>query len=62
MPFCVKCGDEFSKKRADLGYRTCLEHGEPLRKFLIIPVNKSNYVVGNLEELKTSYAHKGPRI
>lgn len=62
MPFCIKCGDEFSNARYVLGYRTCLEHGEPRKQFLAVPVNKSNYVVGTLEELKTSYQHKGPRL
>lgn len=62
MPYCIKCGEEFSNARAVLGYKTCLEHGEPRKKFLTVPVNKSNYVVGTLEELKSSYAHKGPRL
>jgi hypothetical protein len=61
MPFCIRCGDEFSVARAALGYRTCLDHGEPRREFPIVPVNKSNYVVGTMEDLKQSYAHKGPR-
>lgn len=62
MPYCRVCGDEFSVARAALGYSTCLDHGEPRKQFLAVPVNKSNYVVGTLEELKTSYQHKGPRL
>jgi hypothetical protein len=62
MPYCFKCGEEFSSNRAALGYKTCLEHGEPKKQFLAVPVNKSNYVVGTLEELKSSYMHKGPRL
>jgi hypothetical protein len=62
MPCCIVCGDEFSNARFALGYRTCLDHGEPKKQFLTVPVNKSNYVVGTLEELKGSYAHKGPRL
>lgn len=62
MPYCRVCGDEFSIARSALGYKTCLEHGEPRKQFLAVPVNKSNYVVGTLEELKTSYQHKGPRL
>ena len=61
MPECKVCGDEFSVARYALGYRTCLEHGEARKEFLVIPLPKSNYVVGTLEELKTSYQNKGPR-
>ena len=61
MVFCIKCGDEYSDKRFELGYLTCLKHGEKRRNFTVVPVNKSNYVVGTLQELKESYSHKGPR-
>lgn len=61
MPRCRVCGDEFSQGRYALGKRTCLEHGDAKINFPVVPVNKSNYVVGTLAELKESYAHKGPR-
>jgi predicted nucleic acid-binding Zn-ribbon protein len=28
MASCLKCGDEFSDKRKELGYETCLKCGE----------------------------------
>lgn len=59
MAFCVKCGNSYSNARLELGYRTCLGCGSPKKEFLVIPVNKSNPVVGTLDELKGS--HKGPR-
>lgn len=27
MAICIKCGEEYSDKRAELGYETCLECG-----------------------------------
>lgn len=61
MPFCVKCGDDFHQKRAELGYRTCLSCGSPKINFPVVPVPKSNYVVGTMEDLKSSYNVKGQR-
>lgn len=61
MPFCTKCGDEYNQKRATLGYRTCLDCGSPKINFPVIPVTKSNYIVGTVADLKHSYAAKGPR-
>lgn len=58
---CTKCGDEYNVRRLDLGYRTCLKCGSPKIKFPIIPVTKSNYIIGTIEDLKHSYAAKGPR-
>lgn len=59
MAFCKVCGEEFSERRFELGYRTCLEHGEARRTFLVIPVPKSNGVVGNIADLKgISSSHK----
>lgn len=60
MAFCIKCGDEYNDKRLDLGYLTCLRHGEARIDFPVVPVNKSNYVVGTMSDLKQSYGHKGP--
>lgn len=45
---CVVCGEVILPKgRADLGYTTCLEHGDEKaksRRFCIVPLHKSNYV------------------
>jgi hypothetical protein len=44
MAFCKVCGEDFSDKRYALGYRTCLEHSEPPKKFTIAPAyNKGAY-------------------
>jgi predicted nucleic acid-binding Zn-ribbon protein len=59
MANCIKCGNSYNSKRAELGYRTCLDCGSPRQEFLIIDVNKSNPIVGTLAELQGS--HKGPR-
>jgi hypothetical protein len=61
MPFCIKCGDDFPQARYDLGYRTCLLHGEAKINFPVIPMTKSNYICGSIEELKQSYGAKGYR-
>jgi hypothetical protein len=50
-PICDECGEEFSEKRFNLGYRTCLNCGaedariETIEKFQRIAVlcNKSSY-------------------
>ena len=45
---CVVCGELVRKGRADLGYKTCLEHGDEQaksRKFCIAPMHKSNYML-----------------
>ena len=60
MPSCVKCREPYSPRRAELGYKTCLDCGSPVFKPPIIPMTKSNYVVGTMEDLRTcSYAAKG---
>lgn len=61
MAFCIKCGDDYNDRRKALGYKTCLSCGSPRINFPVIPVSKSNYVVGTLEELKVSYNNKGQR-
>ncbi len=62
MAICVKCRDSYSERRASLGYKTCLSCGSPVYKPPIIPMTKSNYVVGNMEELRScSYAAKGSK-
>ncbi len=54
---CNVCGTEqVASARYQLGYRTCLECGQVTagkRKFTIVPMHKSNYVViSNKKELK----------
>ena len=54
---CNVCGiEEVMPARYQLGYRTCLECGQVTagkRKFTIVPMHKSNYVViSNKKELK----------
>lgn len=56
-----ECGNKIKQGRVDLGYRTCLECGSPPIKPVIIPVAKSNYIVGNRRELANNN-HKGPRV
>lgn len=44
MAICRICGEEFSDKRHALGYRTCLEHPEPIKQFTVAPAyNKGAY-------------------
>ncbi len=54
---CIVCCDEqVSPARFNLGYPTCLKCGQVTagkRKFTIVPMHKSNYVViSNKRELK----------
>ena len=47
-PICDKCGDNYSAKRANAGYRLCMPCGEDnaqLRRFTVVPMHKSNYVL-----------------
>ena len=50
------CSEQVNPARYDLGYRTCLKCGEVTagkRKFTVVPMHKSNYVViSNKKELK----------
>ena len=52
----VCCSEWVSPARYNLGYNTCLKCGEVSagkRKFTVVPMHKSNYVVvSNKEELK----------
>jgi len=51
--YCKVCGDEFSYKRAKLGYTTCLQHGEAQKKFTVsIPYNKGPYQLISKENVK----------
>ena len=61
MAICVECKEEYSNRRKALGYRTCMDCGSPRINPVIIPVAKSNYIVGTLAELKNNN-HKGPRF
>ena len=55
---CNVCGsDEVIPARYNIGYRTCLKCGEVMagkRKFTVVPMHKSNYVLTNKKELKVS--------
>ena len=45
---CRWCGDKVAKRRAALGYTSCMSCGEGQAKktrHCIVPLNKSNYVV-----------------
>jgi ribosomal protein L37AE/L43A len=47
-PLCVDCGETFSIRRRELGYRLCLTCGETeARKvtYPSAPINKSNYML-----------------
>lgn len=58
-PECVKCGDAYNPKRKALGYSTCLACGEPKKTFAVVPVPKSNYLIGSsVAQLKSPYAIK----
>jgi len=51
--YCKICGEEFSYKRAKLGYSTCLEHGEPQKMFTVsIPYNKGPYQLITKDNIK----------
>lgn len=55
MAHCTNCGEQFSNRRLDLGYRTCLPCGDDVARtvrFLAAPINKGAYQLVNLEELK----------
>jgi len=48
MPNCIECGGEYSPRRFDLGFLTCLECGEEQARTVnhtIVPMHKSNYIV-----------------
>ncbi len=61
MALCSNCGQSYNLRRKALGYRTCLDCGSPPIKLPVVPVNKSNYVVGTMQDLKESYNGKGFR-
>ena len=51
--YCKVCGEEFSYKRAKLGYSTCLEHGETQKIFTVsIPYNKGPYQIISRDNVK----------
>lgn len=50
---CKVCGEPFSLKRAELGYRTCLRHGEAAKAFTVsIPYNKGPYQLISKQNVK----------
>lgn len=47
-PTCKLCGEEFASARFKLGITLCLDCGDELaheRKFTVVPMNKSNYML-----------------
>lgn len=47
---CVRCGDTYSSRRANAGYRLCLLCGEESAReqrasWCIAPMHKSNYIL-----------------
>lgn len=68
MAICIDCGEQFSDRRAalrdhnNIPYRTCLDCGSPAFLPPVIPMTKSNYVVGTMADLKESYGAKGARV
>lgn len=64
-PICVVpgCDNEVNPKRWALGHHTCIElHGAARKQFTIIPVPKSNPVVGPPADLVgINSSHKGNR-
>lgn len=55
-PICSRCGDTYSAKRANAGYRLCMLCGEAESRHTrhtIVPLHKSNYLlITDLEDLK----------
>jgi ribosomal protein L37AE/L43A len=55
---CRVCGEDIAPKRAELGYRICLECGEDAaraerRSWCVAPLHKSNYMLlTDKEDLK----------
>lgn len=65
-PICTVpgCENEVNPRRWALGYQTCIEeHAQPRREFLVIPVPKSNPVVGPASDLVgLASSHRGTRL
>jgi|DEB0MinimDraft_4_1074332.scaffolds.fasta_scaffold16982_5 hypothetical protein len=50
---CEECGDDFSIKRKELGYDTCLACGEEKRIFPTAPAfNKGAYTIVTINNVK----------
>jgi ribosomal protein L37AE/L43A len=64
-PECKDCGELFSLKRFNLGYKYCLVCGERASrkvKHTIVPLPKSNYVYAHsAADVISPYSHKGNR-
>jgi ribosomal protein L37AE/L43A len=47
-PQCKLCGDTYDEERFRIGYAICCPCGDDLaksRKFTVVPMNKSNYMM-----------------
>lgn len=61
-PECLVCGSFFPQGRKDLGFDTCLLHGDKRKTYTAVPVPKSNYIIAtSLDAVKSPYSHKGMR-
>jgi RNA polymerase-binding transcription factor DksA len=48
VPRCMLCGEPYPLERLHIGYAVCLECGDEIakdRKFTVVPMNKSNYMM-----------------
>ena len=53
MAKCVNCGEEYSNKRKQLGYNTCLDCSKTVNKYTIAPAyNKGAYQVISRKDVK----------
>lgn len=53
MAICRECEEEYSDRRAQLGYTVCLECGEDKRSFTLAPAyNKGAYQLITREQVR----------
>ena len=57
MAECVSCGDNFNPKRYRLGYRTCLECGQPLALQEKVSKSRRTAPAFNKGAYPVSYTH-----
>lgn len=59
---CRNCGDDIAHERWALGYKFCLSCGDEYakqKKFCVVPMHKSNYVLITDKNLLTGVNTKG---
>jgi uncharacterized OB-fold protein len=42
-PRCLKCGVDYSPRRAEAGKKTCLDCGDPQQEYALVPTHKGAY-------------------